>query len=929
MRKRIFLITLVAIALTSVLGVQAQEAIKREYRATWMATVWRIDWPSKAGTSASVIATQKQDLINYLDKLEAMNMNAVCLQVRSMCDAFYQSSYEPWSSYLTGSRGTDPGWDPLTFAVEEAHKRGLELHAWVNPYRWATSSSGWNTAQDQQLINAGLLLTYTNGSSVTTILNPGLQGSIDRIVNVCKELAKNYEIDGIIFDDYFYPNGIPANSSADDYELYVESGTKMSFANWRRDNVNRMVRSVWEMLQETKPEIRFGIGPAGVAGTASTGASAHGVDPCPTGSDWQYNGIYSDPLAWLDDGTIDYISPQLYWKTNHSTNPFGPLTEWWSYVANHFNRHHYASHSISFLASSSNTQNDWAEVAAQINYSRQYTENNAPGVNLYSAKNINGDNGGVSGLGDYLAANVFQHKALMPAVTWKQATAHSAPENLTLSSNRLSWEAQEGTLVKYSVYAIPMSVDQEEALSATGDGIKSDYLIAVSYNNYYVIPEQYQDGYYFAVCVIDGFGNEYSPAYSGAATGYEPLKDIDTYEASQGYTLTSNWMRSVKPEYDNITFENSGLYQRGMAVGTSNVYVTRRSGNSSSADIYLDVYSKSNGKKIKTLTLGSEAQVGYAPCNDVFTDDAGNVLISNLSLNLKSTPIYVFKVDTISGGVTEVACVSSDSYTSRVDHCNVLGSVDDAQFTVMAVAASGNNVYSWTIANGEVESSSYTWIGSFNPSSAETFGIAPRIYPVTEQSAWIKGANTQLTLYNLSTGEITCSFGQVSDLAAQGLEANGAASFEWDGKNFMTYASADNLCDNGYQFNLAVNGENMEVAGMDLLWKFPKQGMGDVYSQTWSAPCVAQVREDGSGVDLYYYVPGCGLASYTLAKAAPEHLTGDVNCDGAVNASDVTALYNYILNGDTTFVATSDVNNDGSINASDVTAVYNIILGTN
>ena len=240
-----------------------------------------------------------------------------------------------------------------------------------------------------------MLLTYTSGSTVTTILNPGLQQSIDRIVNVCRELAENYNIDGIIFDDYFYPSGIPTNSSADDYQLWQSSGTSLSFANWRRDNVNRMVQAVWDMLQET-----------GVAGTASTGASAHGVTPCPTGSDWQYNGIFSDPLAWLDDGTIDYISPQLYWKTNHSTNPFGPLTQWWSYVANHFGRHHYASHSISFLTSS-NTQSDWAEVAAQIRLSRQYTENNAPGVNFYSAKNINGDNGGVSGLGNYLAANVF------------------------------------------------------------------------------------------------------------------------------------------------------------------------------------------------------------------------------------------------------------------------------------------------------------------------------------------------------------------------------------------------------------------------------------------------------------------------------------------------------------------------------------------
>ncbi|MBR5638181.1 MAG: family 10 glycosylhydrolase [Muribaculaceae bacterium] len=925
--KKILLLLIVAASLFSGNGnlCQAQEAIKREYRATWMATVWRLDWPSVAGTSSSVITKQKQELINYLDKLEAMNMNAVCLQVRSMCDAFYQSSYEPWSSYLTGTRGANPGWDPLAFAVEECHKRGIELHAWVNPYRWATSSAGWSTSQDQQLINAGMLLTYTSGSTVTTILNPGLQQSIDRIVNVCRELAENYNIDGIIFDDYFYPSGIPTNSSADDYQLWQNSGTSLSFANWRRDNVNRMVQAVWDMLQETKPEVRFGIGPAGVAGTASTGASAHGVTPCPTGSDWQYNGIFSDPLAWLDDGTIDYISPQLYWKTNHSTNPFGPLTQWWSYVANHFGRHHFASHSISFLTSS-NTQSDWAEVAAQIRLSRQYTENNAPGVNIYSAKNINGDNGGVSGLGNYLAANVFQHKALLPAVTWKEATPHAAPASLKLTGNRLSWEAQDGVLVKYSVYAIPTTVDDEEAMTASGDGIKSDYLIAVSYNNYYVVPEAYQSGYYYAVCVVDGFDNEWPAAFTGEATGYEPLIDIDTYDETQGYILTSNWIRSVKPEYDNITFENNGLYQRGMAVGNDNVYVTRRSANSGSADIFLDVYSKSNGKKLKTLTLGSEAQVDFAPVNDVFTDAVGNVLVSNLSLNIKTTPIYIFKVDTVTGSVTQKACVSMSDYTSRIDHCNVLGSVDDTEFTVMAAAASGNNIYQWKVRNGATVSSSYTYIGNFYPSSASNFGIAPRIYPMSATSAWVKGANVQLTRYDLSTGNITDNFASNTAIQAEGLNANGAAFFEWDGKHFMTYATADNGSSNGFQFALAVNGEDDGIAGMSKLWKFPAQGIGDVYSQTWSAPCVAQVKADGTGVDLYYYVPGCGLASYTLSKSA-QQLIGDVNCDGNVTTADVTAIYNYLLNGDTTFFATSDVDGDGFITTTDITIIYNILLG--
>ena len=201
---------------------------------------------------------------------------------------------------VVGTRGTNPGWDPLAFAVEECHKRGIECHAWVNPYRYANGGPGtWNTPQDQALRDSGILLTYTNSSgTTTTVLNPGLPASRERIVNVCREMIENYDIDGIIFDDYFYPSGIPTNSSAADYSLWQNSGTSLSFANWRRAQVNQMVADVYNMVQQVKPQVRFAIGPAGVAGTAATSASQHGVNPCPTGSDWQYSSLFSDPLAW-------------------------------------------------------------------------------------------------------------------------------------------------------------------------------------------------------------------------------------------------------------------------------------------------------------------------------------------------------------------------------------------------------------------------------------------------------------------------------------------------------------------------------------------------------------------------------------------------------------------------------------------------------
>ena len=530
---------LMALMLTWELSASAAEAQKRELRSAWIATVWRLDWPSTAGTSANVITKQKKELTDMLDKLKAQNFNAVYLQVRTMCDAFYQSSYEPWSSYLTGNRGTNPGWDPLAFAVNECHRRGMQLHAWVNPYRFSTGSN-WNTPQDNALRAAGMLLAYTNSNNTTTtILNPGLPSVRQHIVKVCREIVKNYDIDGLVFDDYFYPEGIPATSAADDYNLWNDSGVDMTFADWRRNNVNLMVSDVYAMVQEEKPEVRFGISPAGVAGKS---ASHYGVSPCPRGSDWQYDGIFCDPLAWYNAGTVDYMSPQIYWKTNHSTNPFGPITQWWSTISNHFGRHHYASHSISFLTSSNNASG-WADVVQQIKYSRQYNVDKAPGVVLYSAKNINGDNGGVSGLGDYLLANVFQHKALVPALTWKDATPHGAPQNLSLDGAELDWTAEDGLLVKYAVYAVPESVSLQEAQSATYGGLLSDYLLDVTYIPEFSIPEAYQSGYWYAVSVVDGYNIEYEVATTLQKPGdanADGTVDVNDVTTTINYILGKN-----------------------------------------------------------------------------------------------------------------------------------------------------------------------------------------------------------------------------------------------------------------------------------------------------------------------------------------------------------------------------------------------------
>ena len=535
----------------------ADRFIKREVRGVWIATVYGIDWPSTTGYTTSVRNAQKEEMIGYLDVLQENNFNAVYFQVRSMCDAMYKSSYEPWSSYLTGQRGRTPGWDPLAFMVEECHKRGLECHAWVNPYRWSSTAEGWDTAPDRRLKNAKMLLSYTNSSGTTTIiLNPALEATNERIVSVCRELMENYDIDGIIFDDYFYPSGIPTTSDAGDYSDWQASGSGLSFGDWRRANVNKMVAEVYNMIQEVDPSCKFGISPAGAACTDATVAAKHGISKMPVASDWQYNGIFSDPVAWLEEGTIDYISPQIYWKTNHSTNPFGPMTEWWSDVARHFGRHHYASHSLTFLQSS-NTTSDWAEVGQQMQYSRQYTANAAPGQIYYSACDIDGKK--VSGLGGWLKRNKYQRPALTPAIDWKERYAYGPVENLRWEENTLRWESpdwdygaestEERSIgaVRFAVYAIPDNITDDYAERSTAGGILSTYLLQTCYTDSFSIPDNRLSGYRFAVAVVDRYGNEFQHAYvREESTGLIDIAGNSLDVRLEGWDLVASSMADIE-----------------------------------------------------------------------------------------------------------------------------------------------------------------------------------------------------------------------------------------------------------------------------------------------------------------------------------------------------------------------------------------------
>ncbi|MGM9799371.1 MAG: family 10 glycosylhydrolase [Muribaculaceae bacterium] len=526
--SRLLLLT-VAIILGVSTAMAADAPVKREMRSTWLATVWRLDWPSATIGGGGTVASQKAEMITLLDSLQANNFNCVNFQVRGRADAFYKSSYEPWSEDLVSKRGNDPGYDPLAFVVEECHKRGMECHAWLNPYRYESVKGQWNNLPGCYRSTHPEWLIDQGGMS---IFNPALQEVTDLICNIIREIITNYDVDGILFDDYFYLQGTTTQDD-EQYNAYTAAGGTLGKSDWRRQNVNNMVKSVYNTIQDVKPWVRFGISPAGIACTSAGVASKYGLSSyCPTGSDWQYDGIYSEPVQWLMDHSIDYISPQIYWTIGHTTD-YDAATKWWSQTAAHFNRHLYVSHSISSLTSSSkgaealsrNEQTILAskapkssgpnasaffEYANEVRLNREYSLDGCPGSIFYSTKYVYKT---APLFGHYLKTQVFNSKALLPTMTYKPGNNPGIVSNVELNGNELTWDGYDN--VRYTVYAIPTIVD-----IANFDK-EAEYLLGMSYDTSFTIPDNKMAGYNYAVCVLDRVGNEYSAAFAGLAT--EPL----------------------------------------------------------------------------------------------------------------------------------------------------------------------------------------------------------------------------------------------------------------------------------------------------------------------------------------------------------------------------------------------------------------------
>ncbi len=353
----------------------------REMRGVWVATVANRDWPSKQGLTAD---EQCEELIAHLDAAVENRLNTVILQVRPTADALWPSPYEPWSQVLTGTQGEDPGWDPLGTAVEEAHARGLQLHAWFNPYRIANHTDPTRLAESHPARrHPDWVVTY--GGKL--YYNPGLPEVRAFVQKAMLDAVKRYPVDAVHFDDYFYPYPV-AGQTFDDNDAYDRYGGGFATrAEWRRDNIDKLVKEMAAGIRKIRPTTEFGISPFGVWRNSATD---------PLGSDSRagvqtYDDLYADTRKWVREGWIDYICPQLYWNIGFAAADYAKLVPWWAEVARGSRTRLYLGEAL-YKAGDPAQPAAWqdkAELSRHLTLAKEHVE--ARGHVFFAAKDVAAD----------------------------------------------------------------------------------------------------------------------------------------------------------------------------------------------------------------------------------------------------------------------------------------------------------------------------------------------------------------------------------------------------------------------------------------------------------------------------------------------------------------------------------------------------------
>lgn len=491
---------------------------KRELRGAWVATVSNIDWPSSRSLTS---AQQQAELIKILDTLSKTGINTAFLQVRPESDALYSSSIDPWSFWLTGAQGTAPSplWDPLAFAIDAAHARGMELHAWINPYR-AKQSTPVLAANHV----ANLHPDWTFISGTATLLNPGLPEVRKYLTDVIADIATRYPVDGIHFDDYFYPY---AGMTGQDDQTFIDQNPTgiATIEDWRRNNVNMLIAKVYDTLNVINTlnnrNIIFGVSPfgiwksgvpAGISGTSS------------------YSQVYCDPIAWMQAGKVDYVAPQLYWKITGAQD-YNALSKWWNDQAALYNRHVYPGLALYKMGDA----NNWAasEIENQVVLNRDFNREQVKGQIMYSTAQIMNN---LKGIKTALQNNQYSARSFTPPMAWKDAVCPNPPVNFRQEGDTIRWDAPspaaDGDLPqKYVVYRFD---NIAQASTNMNDGKK---IYAIVYGTKLGVPLTQVTDSYFTVTALDKNNNESSQAVGVVL----PVTGLTLQVSLSGNTAQLTW----------------------------------------------------------------------------------------------------------------------------------------------------------------------------------------------------------------------------------------------------------------------------------------------------------------------------------------------------------------------------------------------------
>jgi uncharacterized lipoprotein YddW (UPF0748 family) len=409
-----------------------------EFRGVWIGTVANIDWPREKGLNST---EQQEDFKRILDLHQRNGINAVFVQVRPAADAFYPSPYEPWSEFLSGRQGVAPNpyYDPLQFMIEETHKRGMEFHAWLNPYR-AVFTPGKSSVAANHITKTHPEWFLMYGEK--KYFNPGLPEVRNYVTNIVKDITSRYDVDGIHMDDYFYPYRI-AGKEFPDKKTFDKYSNGLQKDDWRRSNCDSIVKQIHDAIRALKPTIKFGISPFGVWRNKSQDPRGSNT----RGGQTNYDDLYADILLWMEKGWIDYVAPQLYWERGHKLCDYDTLLHWWNQYT--YGRHLYIGHGV-YRAGTNAAWRNRNELPMEIQNLRAYET--TQGSIYFSSKNFESN---PNGWNDSLRNNYYALPALPPPMEWLDSTYPDKPviDTTTPGIFRLGYEGKK-QLKAFAIFTI-------------------------------------------------------------------------------------------------------------------------------------------------------------------------------------------------------------------------------------------------------------------------------------------------------------------------------------------------------------------------------------------------------------------------------------------------------------------------------------------